>query len=130
PRVMFNATPMSGSFIRGHARLGHRIDDLYVARAPAQVAFDRALQVGGFAAPVLLRHAVRLHHDARRAESTLHGAVLSEACPERLADWARGTSLDGHQLAPVAVCCKHQARIDRATIHTDGAGAALAVAAG
>src|SRR5512134_3584666 len=86
---------------------GDRVDDLAVAGAAAQVAFDAAADRGFARARVALDQVARLHDEARGAEAALHRAVRHERVPQALAGLGSRYAFDGDELARVAVDREH-----------------------
>src|SRR5512134_2374418 len=62
----------------GFRRRLDRVDDLLVTGAPAQIAFQPALDRRPVRMGMLREDAGRLDHHARRAEPTLHRPVLAK----------------------------------------------------
>src|SRR5437764_6990298 len=79
----------------------HRLDDVLVAGAAAQVAGQRPAHVllGGIR--VLLEQGRGGHHHARGAEPALESVLLPETLLERMQLTGTGQALDGLDLTPV-----------------------------
>src|SRR5437764_7335230 len=79
----------------------HRLDDVLVAGAAAQVAGQRPahLLLGGIR--VLLEQGRGGHHHARGAETALESVLLLETLLERMQLTGTGQALDGPELTPV-----------------------------
>src|SRR5215204_6265731 len=107
-------------------RVTDRRDDVLVAGAAAEIAFDGVadLVVGGIR---VLRQQVDGGHDhAGRAEPALETVLLPERGLHRVELIAVSEALDRLDLRPVRLDGEHGARLDRPAVDMDGAGAALA----
>src|SRR5256712_9146969 len=116
------------SLLRGHV-LGRpldRLDDVVVARAPAQVTLelvpDQLLRWLG----VALEHLVDRHDHARRAEPALEPVLLPESLLDRVQLAVLRQPLDRHDIGAVRLDGEEGAGLDGLTVHDDRAGAALA----
>src|SRR5438445_5574601 len=118
----------STSLLRGHV-LGRpldRLDDVVVARAPAQVTLqlvpDQLLRWLG----VALEHLVDRHDHAWRAEPALEPMLLPESLLNRVQLAVLRQPLDRHDIGAVRLAGEEGAGLDGLTVHDDRAGAALA----
>src|SRR5262245_16552013 len=121
-----STTVMSGSLRRRE----HRLHDVVVAGAAAEVALqaDADVRLGGVR--VLLEQADRGHHHPRRAVAALQPVVLLEGLLHRMQLAVRGQPLDGGERRAVGLRRQHRAALDRLAVDEDGAGpAARGVAA-
>ena len=109
------------------ARTGrHRLDDVVVARAPAEVALEPEadLLLGGVR--VVAEDVDRLHDHPRCAEAALEGVVLVERLLHRVQRAVLGDALDGRDLVPVGLDGQDVARLHAAPVEVDGARTAVA----
>ena len=119
----------SASLIAG--RQPHRVEDLLVARAAAQVAGERLADLGVGRARRARQQVVRGDDQPRRAEAALHGAGLQERLLDRVQlVLGRREPLDGHDLAALGLAGQHQARAHELAVEVHRARAALALLAG
>ena len=108
-------------------RLAHRGDDVDVAGAAAQVAFQRMrdLRVAGLR--VLGQQAAGAHHHARRAEPALQAVAGDEGLLHRVQRaTGRGQPLHRGDAAAGGLQRQHAAALDGLAVQQHGAGAALA----
>src|SRR6266446_301985 len=118
----------STSLLPGHVLGGplDRLDDVVVARAPAEVALelvtDQLLGRPGIA----LEHLVDRHDHARGAEAALEAVLLPEALLDRMELAVLGQALDRHDVGAVRLDGEEVAGFDGLTVHEDRARAALA----
>ena len=105
------------------------VDDLPVARAPAQVSLDAPPDFLNRHAGAPLEQGGSLHDHARGTEAALHRAVLDEGFLQRVQTFVRSQTLDRRHVPAVAIDGEHKAGIHRNAVHDDGAGAALPLAA-
>src|SRR5215471_5865079 len=81
----------------------HRLDDVDVARAAAQVARDRVADLILAGVLVLLQQRAAGHHHAGRAEAALQAVLLHEAFLDRVQLAVLLETLDGLHIAPVGL---------------------------
>ena len=105
-------------------RSQHRLDDVVVPRAAAEVALEPHpdLVFGGMR--VLVEQPDRGHHHARGAVAALEPVVLHERLLHRVHLAVLGESLDGEDLLSVCLDGKHGAALHRFAVDVNGAGAA------
>ena len=116
-----------------HRPLGgqpHRVEDLLVARAAAQVAGQRLADLGVGRIRVARQQVVAGHDQPRRAEAALHRARLDEGLLDGVQLLALGQPLDGDDLAALGLPGEHEARAHELAVEVDRARAALALLAG
>src|SRR5581483_908216 len=113
----------------GPRRRHHRVGDLLVAGAPAQVAGQRLahLRLGALGALVEKRLGGEDH--ARDAVAALHRAVLDERLLDRIEAPIAGEPLDGDDPTALALCGEHDAAVHRAPVEQHGAYPALGLEA-
>src|SRR6516164_11454094 len=99
PSVTFSSAPIGFSLPGDGAGIGDRLDDFLVAGAAAKVALDAPADFVLAKVAVLAAQMMRLHHEARRAKTALHGTMLDEALLEPVGGRIRGKPFDGHDLA-------------------------------
>src|SRR6185369_7136080 len=104
----------------------HRLDDVLVAGASAQIAFELGTD------RLFIRVRMPLHqvdsgeHHAGRAESALQAVAVLERSLHRVQlAVSRGETFDGGYLRSIRLRGEDRARLDRIAIDQDGAGAAL-----
>src|SRR5438094_2860725 len=109
----------------------HRVDDVLVARAAAQVPAQRVADLRIAGGCVVAQERDERHEDARSAEAALQRVRLAESGLQRveLVRAARREALDGRQLSAVRLHRQHQAGAHRLAVEQHGAGAAHAVLA-
>src|ERR671936_740406 len=109
-----------------HRRLVDGLDDVLVAGAAAEVALEPApdLVLGQ---PVAVRSEEfdAGHDHPRRAEAALEGVALPERLLQRMQLAAPREALDRRDLAAVGLDREHGARLHRAPVEVDRAGAAV-----
>src|SRR5262245_62130640 len=102
------------------------LDDVVVAGAPADVAFelfpDGAL-VELVAEPIY--HVDRRHYHAGCAETALQSVVLAECLLHRVQLIGSGKTLDGEDICSLSLQRQHGARFDGLAVDMDDAAAAL-----
>src|SRR5689334_7444836 len=103
----------------------HRLDDVLVAGAAAQVAGQRPAHVLLGRVEALVKERLGGQHHARRAEPALQPVLLPEALLQRVQLAGGGQALDGADLHSVGLYGQHRAGFDRAPVHQHGAGAAV-----
>src|ERR1039458_2738441 len=103
----------------------HRLDDLVVAAAPAQVAAQPLLDLslGGVRDPP--QQVAGGHHLAGGAVAALGGTLLQEGPLQRGQGAVRGQPLDGDELGAVGFGGEHQAGVDDPAVQAHCAGTAL-----
>src|SRR5262249_38719700 len=101
-------------------------DDVVVARAPAQVAFQLVADLVLGRLGVALEDLARGHDHAGRAEPALQPVLLPEALLDGMELTILGEALDGGDVRAVRLHGEERARLHRLAIHEDRAGAALA----
>src|SRR5258705_3127969 len=101
------------------------LDDVHVARAPAEVAGDGPADLVLGRRRVLLEKRVAGHQHAGRAVAALQPVLGHEALLQRVELPVLLQPLHGHDLAPVGLDGEHGARLDRAAVEEDGARPAV-----
>src|SRR4051794_23781568 len=101
------------------------LDDLLVAGAPAEVAFDAFLDLLDRRLRVALQQVAHRHDHAAGAEPALDGVVPREGELDRGQLLVVGLTLDGLHVATVGLGCERQARVDDLAVEEDGARTAL-----
>src|SRR5689334_2359336 len=120
---------MTPSLLPGGHLLGRpldRLDDVVVAGAPAEVAFQLVTDLLLARRRVALQHLAGGHDHARRAEAALQTVLLPEALLDGMQLTVLGQALDRGDLGAVGLHGEQGARLHRLAVHEDGAGAALA----
>ena len=110
-------------------RRAHRLDDVLVAGAAAQIGREHVEQILVADVGLALEHADRQHQEARRAEAALQAVVIHEGLLHRMQLVAVGEALDGADLLAVGLHGEHQAGAHRLAVDDHRAGAADAVLA-
>ncbi len=109
----------------------HRLDDVLVAGAAAQVARQRPAHLVLGRVGVLVEQRLGGQHHARRAEPALQAVLLLEALLDRVQLARPCQPLDGGDLVAVGLHGEHRAALHRRAVEEHGAGAAVGgVAAG
>src|SRR2546428_9899140 len=103
-----------------------RLDDVVIASAPAEVAFQLVtdLLLGG--ARIAFEELGGRQDHARRAEAALQAMLLPEALLDRMEIAVLGEPFDGRDRRAVRLHREERARLHRLPVHEDGARAALA----
>src|SRR6185312_5004234 len=106
--------------------LGDRLDDVVVAGAAANVAFEsvtdrRLVEIRTFP----IDEVDRGHDHSRRAEAALQTVIVLEGLLHRVQLAALSEALDCGHLRAVAARRQHRACLDRAAVDMDDTGAAL-----
>src|SRR5215470_606615 len=104
----------------------NRLDDVVIASTAADVALELLADRRLIRFAKAARDVERDHHHARGAVAALKRMMLPKGRlhgMERLAGPGKG--LDGGDGRPLALQCKHRARLHRQTVHMHDAGAAL-----
>ena len=114
-----------------HLRGGgaHRLDDVLVAGAAAEVGREHVEQLLVADVRLALEHVDREHQEARRAEAALQAVMIDEGLLQRMQRVAVGEPLDGADLPALRLHREHQAGAHGDVVEDDGAGAADAVLA-
>src|SRR5437879_11463166 len=109
----------------------HRVDDVLVARAAAQVPAQRVTDLGFAGGCVVAQERDERHEDAGGAEAALQRVCLAEGALQRveLVRAARREALDRRERCAVRLHRKHQTGAHRLAVEQHGAGAAHAVLA-
>ena len=105
-------------------RLGggeHRLDDVVVAGAAAQVALETFAHLGFARVRVLVEQAGRRHDHPRRAVTALQPVVLHERPLHRVQLAVGGQTLDRDHVGTVGLDRQHGAALHRLTVDVDGA---------
>ena len=103
----------------------HRLDDVVVAGAAAEVARERLADLLLGRRRVALQQVGRSHDHARRAVAALQPVVLPERLLERMQRALLAHSLDRLDLGAVRLDGEQRARLDRLTVEVDRARAAV-----
>src|SRR3989442_8394841 len=104
----------------------HRLEDLEVAGAPAQVAREGLADLPARGARAGVEQGAGGAQDAGRAVAALCGAQLGEGDLKRVGPRTVRQPLDGDDRPPLALQGQDQAGQLRSSVHKDRAGAALA----
>src|SRR5512135_1245953 len=107
-------------------RVLHRLDDVHVARAAAQVAGDGVADLVLGRLLVAPQQGVAGEHHAGRAETALQAVLLHEPLLDRIELRVLFQPFDGHHLAAVGLHRQHRAALHRLAVEQHGAGAAVA----
>ena len=107
----------------------HRLDDVLVAGAAAEIGREHVEQLVVADVRIVLQRVRRQHQEARRAEAALQAVVVDEGLLQRMQLLAVGEPFDGADLPAVGLDREHQAGADRLAVEDDRAGAADAVLA-
>ena len=109
-------------------RGGDRLDDVVVAGAAAEIAFQALADLLlGQALRMRVHQVDRAHHHARRAEAALQRVMLAEHLLHRVQRAVgRGEALDRGDAAAVGLQRQHGAGLHRDAVDMHDAGAALA----
>src|ERR1700738_1286952 len=102
----------------------HRLDDVLVARAAADVARDRPADLLLAGIGVLIQQRLGDQHHPGSAEAALEPVLLFEARLYRVQLAARGEPFDGRHLAAIRLDGEERAGLDRRAVQQDRAGAA------
>src|SRR5487761_460390 len=103
----------------------HRLHDVLVAGAAAQVAGQRPPHVFLGRVRVAVEQGLGGQHHARRAEPALEPVLLPETLLERVQLARRGQALHGGDLAAVDLHREHRAGLDRPAVDEHRAGTAV-----
>src|SRR3954451_9835999 len=96
--------------LSGHVE--HGLDDLLVAGAAAEVAFDAVLDVVDARARVALEQLLDRHDHAARAEPALHGLVAGQRLLQRRELATGRLALDRPDRRALGLDGEHHARVD------------------
>src|ERR1700730_1915601 len=131
------SAPPRGGLTRG-LRLGaahrlrrglHRLDDVHVAGAPAEVAFEAPADLVLGRVRILLEQVRGGHDEAWRAVAALQAVLVPESLLKRVELAVLGHALDRREALALGLEREHGAALDRLAVHQDRAGAALACVA-
>src|ERR1700742_1420595 len=103
----------------------HRLHDVLVAGAAAQVAGYRPPHVFLGGIRVAVEQVLGRHHHARRAEPALQAVLLPEPLLDGMQLARRGQALHGGDLTAVDLDRQHRAGLDRPAVDQHRAGAAV-----
>src|SRR5262245_25103205 len=111
-----------------HVRGGvhHRLDDLVVSGAAAEVARQPVADLGLAGIGVSLEQGPGRHEESGRADAALQGGVLEELLLQGVQGLARRHALDGLDPPPAHLAAQHEARADQPPVQGDAAGPAVA----
>src|SRR5690606_35434552 len=101
------------------------LDDVVVARAAADVAFEPVPHLFLGRLPVAHAQLDRTHDHARRAEAALEPLVLAKRLLHRMQLVAFGEPLDGGDVLTFGLDRQHSAGLGRTAVYMHDAGAAL-----
>src|SRR5712691_5587817 len=101
------------------------LNDIDVAGAAAQIAFQRELDLVVRGIRVLLQQVHGLHDHAGRAEAALQAVLLPETLLHRVQLARRCQTLDRQDVGALGLHREHGARFHGLAVQVDGAGAAL-----
>src|SRR5260370_37760207 len=114
---------------RGAHRLGralHGLDDVHVARTPAEVAFEALPDLVLGRVRVLVQEVGGRHDETRRAVAALQAVLVPERLLDRVQLAVFGHALDRGQALALGLDRKHGAALDGFAVDQDRARAALA----
>src|SRR5215470_16713272 len=109
-------SPMWGLLAHFLGGVLHRLDDVHVAGAAAQVARDRLADLLLARILVLREQRARRHQHARSAEAALQAVLLGEALLHRVELAALLQSLDRGDARAVGLHGEHGAGLDRVAV--------------
>ena len=125
-----NGLSLLNVFISYHRRrVLHRLDDLRVACATAEIAGECVTNFILGRILILVEQRLGHHQHSRRAVAALGAAVLNERLLNRVQLGADLQSLDGDDIGAVELAGKHQTGVDRLAVQKNRASAAVAGAA-
>ena len=110
-------------------RRAHRLDDVLIAGAAAQIRGQHVDQLLVADVRILFQHVGRQHQKTRRAIAALQAVIVDEGPLQRAELVAVGEALDGADLLAGGLHGEHQAGAYRFVVDDDRAGAADAVLA-
>ena len=102
----------------------HRVDDVLIPRAPADVAFQAMPDFLLGRIRIAVQNLFRRHDHARRAESALQPVLVPERFLHGVQLAVHGQAFDGHDVRAVSLHREHRAALDGLAVDLDGAGAA------
>src|SRR5207249_7653564 len=102
----------------------HRLKDVLIARAAAEVPFQALANFLTARVRIARKELVRGEYHARRAEAALQTVLLPKALLERMELALGREALDCGQFGAVGLDGKHRARLDGLLVHQNRAGAA------
>ena len=120
-RVAVSVTSMLTAGLGGGE---HRLDDVVVAGAAAQVALQADAHLGLGGVGLLGEQAGRRHDHPRRAVAALQPVVLHERLLHRVQLAVGGEALDREDVGAVGLDGEHRAALHRLAVDVDGARAA------
>src|SRR5437867_1997768 len=104
----------------------HRLDDLVVPGAAAEIARQPVADLGLGRVGIPLEQGLRGDEEARRADAALERGVLEELLLEGMERLAGGHALDGLDRPPGHLAAEDEARADEAPVERDAARPAVA----
>src|SRR5258708_15129099 len=104
----------------------HRLDDVHVAGAAAQVAFQASADLVLGRVWILLQEIRRGHDEAGRAVAALEAVLVPESLLQRVQLPVLGHALDCGELLAFGLDGEHGAALDGFSVHQDRASPALA----
>src|SRR4051794_25513854 len=108
-------------------RIEHGLDDVVIAGAAADIAFELLAQRGLVELAAVAVHDVDRGHDhARRAVAALQAVIVAERRLHRVQFVALGDAFDGGDAGARGLSGQHGAGFDRPAVDMDDTGAALA----
>src|SRR6266542_5975769 len=122
--VAMIAPPLPGRHLLGGPLDG--LDDVVVAGAAAEVAFQPVADLGLRRPRRALEELGGRHDHARRAEAALQAVLFPEAFLDRMQLAVLGHALDGLHLRALALDGQERTGLHRQAVDVHGAGAALA----
>ena len=125
-RFLLLGRAYEGGAYRDFAAVCIELDDVVIARAPAQVAFQPVPDLLFRRICVVLQQVDRAHDHAGRAEPALQAVLFAKCGLHGMQRVAVGQALDSRDLRALGLYCEQGAALDRAAIHVNDAGAALA----
>src|SRR5690606_1470448 len=102
-----------------------RLDDVLVAGAPADIAFEVLADLGLGGLRVVGQQGNGRHHHAGGAEAALQAMALAKRRLDGMELVAFGQAFDRGDRAAIDLEGEYRAGFDRAAVDMDGAGAAL-----
>src|SRR5579884_31975 len=112
------------------SRQQHRLDDVLIPGAAAQVAGQPIFDVVDSGVGIALQQLVGAHEKAGGAEPALQAVLVAVGLLDRMQLAVRaGQPFDRHQVGALSLDGEHDARAHGLAVHQDGAGAAYAVLA-
>src|SRR5258706_1713773 len=102
------------------------LDDVHVARTPAEVAFEAPANLVLGRVWILFEKVGRGHDESGRAVAALQSVLVPEGLLDRVELITFGHAFDGREAAAVCLDGEHRAALDRLAVDVDRARAALA----